>query len=697
MAERQDAGQARGAGGGLLFFEHAPVALWLEDLSAVRGWLEGRGARSRSVTELLARRPQAVVGCLRRIRVLDVNEAAVRLYRAPDREALLAGPDRIVRPPEVAPAVAAILEALLAGEETATVRARQRTWDGAALEVTLGVSLLPEARHDWSRVLVSVHDLAPVARMRERLRALRESEAKFRELAEKALVGVYLVQDGVVRYANPRLAEIFGYRVEEIVETLPVSAFIHPEDRELVERNLRRRLEGEAEALRYRFRGLRRDGTVVRVEVYGVRTVHRGRPAVLGTLLDVTAQIEAEARERRLRDGLLALGRRSRALLEARSDERRFREAACEGARELVAARGAVLVLVCNGVRQGQEDGASAVTVAGNATELAGLATAARAAAREGQTMRIGLDSGGHALVLPVQAEGETAGALAVALSAPPDEVAERLLGLYAERLGVMLENLRLLRSLEERVARRTSQLELANRELESFAYSVSHDLRAPLRAIDGFARAVLEDHGERLPPEGRAYLERVCHAAERMGRLIDDLLALSRVTRREMHRRRVDLSALARAIADELAADEPGRAVDVRIAPGLAVEADPGLVRLLLENLLRNAWKYTRPRTRAVVEFGAERGGAGATVFFVRDNGVGFDMRHAGRLFQPFQRLHRDEEFEGTGIGLATALRVVRRHGGRIWAEAEPGRGAVFRFTLEPEPGALTEGGPGL
>ena len=809
MAGGRRPGAARGEGESL-YFERAPVALWLEDLSAVRAWLEARPAPSLPLAELFRRQPQSVPDCLRRVRVLDVNEAAVRLYRAPDRAALLAGLDRVARAPEVAPAVAAILEALLAGEETVTVQARQRTWDGTALEVTLGVSLLPEARHDWSRVLIAVRDLTPVARVRDRLRALyeatpdavlvragdgriadantaaagilgcaredlagrplesfaagaaaraaleatvrhalhegaaegewaargcdgrefpaevrlrrlpaqsgegeegpsllcvlrdvgarreaeralRESEAKFRELAEKALVGVYLIQDGTLQYANPRLAEIFGYGVAEITGGMPVAALVHPEDRELVARNLRRRLEGEAEALRYRFRGLRRDGRVVQVEVYGVRTVYRGRPAVLGTLLDVTAQIEAEARERRLRDGLLALGRRSRALLEARSDERRFLEVACEGACELAAARGAVLVLAGNG--GGAEGGMPLIAMAGAPADAAALETVARTTAREGRAVRAALDGGAHALALPVLAEGETAGALSVALSAPPDEVAERLLGLYAERLGVMLENLRLLRSLEERVARRTSQLELANRELESFAYSVSHDLRAPLRAIDGFARAVLEDHGERLPPEGRAYLERVCHAAERMGRLIDDLLALSRVTRREMHRRRVDLSALARAIADELAAAEPGREVDVRIAPGLTAEADPGLVRLLLENLLRNAWKYTRPRGRAMVEFGAERGAAGVTVFFVRDNGVGFDMRHAGRLFQPFQRLHRDDEFEGTGVGLATALRVVRRHGGRIWAEAEPGRGAVFRFTLEPDPRPLDGG----
>ena len=815
MAERQGAWPARGEGGDLLF-ERAPVALWLEDLSAVRGWLDDRGVRAPSVAKLFAGGAEVVVECLRRVRVLDVNEAAVRLYGAPGREALLAGLERIVRAPEVAPALAAILEALLAGRETVTVEARQRTWEGAPLEVALGVSLLPQARDDWSRVLVAVRDLTSVARVRDRLRALheatpdavlvragdgrvadangaaarilgcaredlpgmplaafaadaaarealeaavrralregaaegewtargcdgrefpaevrlrrlpalpdegtgspsllcvlrdvgerreaeralRESEAKFRDLAEKSLVGVYLIQDGVLRYANPRLAEIFGYRVEEIVEALPVSALVHPEDRALVAANVRRRLAGEVESLRYRFRGLRRDGSTVHVEVYGTRTLYRGRPAVLGTLLDITAQLEAEAGERRLREGLLVLGLWSRRLLGARSDERRFREVACEGACELVGARAAVLALAGNGERAGAGHEIPIVAMAGDAADVAGLKDAVRAAARKGSAVRAGPGVGRHVLALPVQAEGETAGALAVALPAPPNEVTERLLGLYAERLGVMLENLRLLRSLEERVARRTSQLELANRELESFAYSVSHDLRAPLRAIDGFARAVLEDHGERLPPEGRAYLERVCHAAERMGRLIDDLLALSRVTRREMHRRPVDLSALARAVADELAVDEPGREVEVRIAPGLTAEADPGLVRLLLENLLRNAWKYTRPRERARVEFGAERGAAGETVFYVRDNGVGFDPRHAGRLFQPFQRLHRDEEFEGTGIGLATAFRVVRRHGGRIWAEAEPGRGAVFRFTLEPGPGGLTEGGPGL
>jgi signal transduction histidine kinase len=226
-----------------------------------------------------------------------------------------------------------------------------------------------------------------------------------------------------------------------------------------------------------------------------------------------------------------------------------------------------------------------------------------------------------------------------------------------------------------------TAELERANRELDAFSYSVSHDLQAPLRAIDAFG-AMLEEEAGALGERGRSHLSRIRAAARRMGELIDDLLALARISRSDLTRQAIDLSGLGRQVAAELAARPPGRDVDVAIEDGLAVHADARLIRVVLENLIGNAWKFTARQDQPRIEVGRGPGRA----FVVRDNGAGFDMRYAGRLFGPFQRLHSSDEFEGTGIGLATVQRIVNRHGGRVWAEGEPGRGAAFYFTLEPD-----------
>jgi len=234
---------------------------------------------------------------------------------------------------------------------------------------------------------------------------------------------------------------------------------------------------------------------------------------------------------------------------------------------------------------------------------------------------------------------------------------------------------------LEQRVVARTAELEAANRELEAFSYSVSHDLRAPLRSVSGFCAIVVEDHGDALDPEARALLGRVQAAAERMGTLIDNLLGLARLSRAEMRREEVDLGAIARRVAAGLREREPDRDVEVRIG-GARAQGDARLLRIVLDNLLGNAWKFTAGTPGAVIEFGAVDED-GSRSFFVRDNGAGFDMAYADKLFGPFQRLHHDDEFVGTGIGLATVQRIIRRHGGDIRAEGTPGAGATFTFTI--------------
>jgi len=242
---------------------------------------------------------------------------------------------------------------------------------------------------------------------------------------------------------------------------------------------------------------------------------------------------------------------------------------------------------------------------------------------------------------------------------------------------------------LEGRVEQRTRELAVSNQELEAFSYSVSHDLRAPLRTIDGFSLALMEDFADKLNDEGRDYIARVRSGVQRMGTLIDALLQLSRVTRTEVQRERIDLSQLATLVFNEIQAGSPERDVLFLSQPGLLVQADPRLIRIALENLIGNAYKFTARTEGAKIEFGSMPGRDqydGQTVYFIRDNGAGFDMQYVDRLFTAFQRLHGDRDFKGSGIGLATVSRIIRRHHGSIWAESDLGHGATFYFTLTPE-----------
>jgi signal transduction histidine kinase len=238
---------------------------------------------------------------------------------------------------------------------------------------------------------------------------------------------------------------------------------------------------------------------------------------------------------------------------------------------------------------------------------------------------------------------------------------------------------------LEARVAARTAELAALNQELEAFSYSMSHDLRAPLRSIDGFGRLLEQDYADRIDDTGKDYILRMRRAAQRLAQLIDDLLDLTRIDRAEIRPEEVDLSALALEIIEELRQGAPQRRVAVSIADGVRARGDSRLLRIALQNLLDNAWKYSGKVEDARIEFGCDASD-GRSVCYVRDNGTGFDMAYADKLFTPFQRLHNPRDFEGTGVGLASVARVIKRHGGRIWAESAPGKGATFLFTLSPD-----------
>jgi two-component system NtrC family sensor kinase len=237
-------------------------------------------------------------------------------------------------------------------------------------------------------------------------------------------------------------------------------------------------------------------------------------------------------------------------------------------------------------------------------------------------------------------------------------------------------------RALAEARAAFTEELEEKNKELEAFSYSVSHDLRAPLRTITGFSKVLIEDYQDKLDAEANSSLQRICGAAARMSQLIDDLLKFARTARSELTRTKVNLSELAQDIVSQLQSADPKRPVTIIVAPSLVVDADSALLRVVLENLLGNAWKYTSKQPSSHIEFGTQSQHS-QTIYFVRDNGAGFNMEHASRLFAPFKRLHDDREFPGTGIGLATVQRIIRRHGGQIWADSEVGNGATFYFRL--------------
>jgi hypothetical protein len=261
------------------------------------------------------------------------------------------------------------------------------------------------------------------------------------------------------------------------------------------------------------------------------------------------------------------------------------------------------------------------------------------------------------------------------------DEV--RMLQALADSTSIAIENVALYTGLDEAVRARTAELESANRDLESFSYSVSHDLRAPLRAIEGFSQLLFTEHAHKLDGSSLNYLHRILGSTRRMGRIIEDLLNLAGLGRVAICRSMVDITALAREIFDEIYASSPRTLVKLLIEGRVSDQADAGLLRIVLQNLLSNAWKYSSKRLEARIEFGRKAGANGEWVYHVRDNGAGFDPQYADRLFGAFQRLHTESEFPGTGVGLATVQRIIHRHGGRIWAESVLDQGATFYFTL--------------
>lgn len=521
---------------------------------------------------------------------------------------------------------------------------------------------------------------APIVRgmahdVTDRLRAerlLRKSEEHFRALTQNAVDLVAILNpDGTIRYASPSHEKTSGFTVAELIGRRAFD-FVHPDDLPRVQRRFTRGLAvpGATASAEYRFR--RKDGSWAVVEAVAKSLIDD--PMVRGILVnsrDISERARAAealrtlaAQQAGILDALpanIALLDPHGSILAVNQAWKRFAQANVFSGENF--ALGDNYLAVCERARGQCADDARAA------------AEGIRAVLR-GDVFEFSLEYACHSqqrrawfrlMAVPLVTDG-TGGAVVMHIDVTDRWLAEEAAGKLTEEL-------------EARVRERTAALDASVRELEAFSYSVSHDLRAPLRHIAGFSRALRDEYGMALPAAAGAHLDRIESAAKRMEGLIQDLLGLSRVTLAPMHASVVDLSALAQAIADELRGNDPRR-VEFVIAPCVVAYGDPPLLRVALENLLGNAWKYTAKHATARIEFGAATDD-GRVCYFVRDDGAGFDMHDAAKLFAPFQRLHAAQDFDGTGIGLATVQRIIHRHGGRIWAEAAVERGATFFFEL--------------
>ncbi|MGQ0536800.1 MAG: sensor histidine kinase, partial [Methanobacteriota archaeon] len=565
-------------------------------------------------------------------------------------------------------AIPLVLSSMLAGT---------RTTVATGVVAVLAVAAIPlvDATVAWAVVAPPLVLLLMVAALQAMFAGIRgsdlshlaASEGRLRDIVEHATNLFYAhTPDHVLTYVSPQTRRFFDCGPEEALVRWTEFATDHPMNRAGLEATERAIATGQPQPP-YELELAGRAGRTIWVEVNETPIVREGRTvAIVGSLTDVTERKKAEE--------------------QVRASEERFRSLA-ESANDAIVsadAAGRITFFNAGAERMFGRPGADVV-----GSPLTVLMPARFHAAHTAGLSRFLSTGEAHVIGKTVELSGvrndgtEFPFELSLATwTLGGGRFFTAILRDITDRKKAEAEIRSLASSLERRVAERTRELAEANRELEAFAYAVSHDLRAPLRAVDGFGQALLEDAAGSLDERARRHLDRIRAAIQRMGLLIDELLELSRVGRAAMRRGPVDLSGLATEIGAELAAGAPRRAVRLAVAPGIRVDADRALLMILLRNLLENAWKFTSKNPTATIEVGAKSIG-GERVFFVRDDGAGFDPEFADRLFVPFSRLHSAEEFPGTGVGLSTVLRIVRRHGGRAWADGAVGKGATFHFTL--------------
>ncbi|HUJ09356.1 MAG TPA: PAS domain S-box protein [Verrucomicrobiae bacterium] len=500
--------------------------------------------------------------------------------------------------------------------------------------------------------------------IQQRDASLRQSEARTRAILESALDSIITIDhEGRILEYNPAAERTFGYHRSDVVGKDMVELLIPRRLREKYQQELQKYFRANQAPLlgkRIELIALRADGAEFPVEASITRIGTGERQIFTGFIRDITERKQAERTTALLAavvqssdDAIITKDLNSVILSWNKGAEQIFGYTATE-------AVGHSILFLTPDERQQEETEMIEKILRGESVE-------------HFDTVRLRKDGTMLDVSVTVSPIRDASGRIIAASNISRDITA---------RVRAEQEIRKLNAELEQRVLQRTAELEVSNKELEAFSYSVSHDLRAPLRAIDGFSQSLLEEYGNKLETEARHQLERVRVGAKRMGTLIDDLLKLSRITCAEMRREQVNLSSIARQVAAELKLSEPERKVTFVIEEGMKVQGDAQLLYVVMDNLLRNSWKYTSKHPTARIEFGSLKQN-GARVYFVRDDGAGFDMSHGDLLFAPFQRLHRQTEFEGTGIGLATVQRIVRRHGGRTWAEGAVEKGATFYFTL--------------
>jgi len=506
--------------------------------------------------------------------------------------------------------------------------------------------------------------------------AIQDSEVSYRRLFEAVKDGILIldINTGRINDVNPFLVALLGFSRDEMLgKTVgELSPFKDIEDNQAMLERLQR-----TGFVRYEDLPLQaRDGRKMEVEFVSNVYEDGGKKVIQCNIRDLTERKRTEMMSFQLAAIVASsddaiIGRDLRGVVTSwnASAEREFGYAASEMI-------GHSIARLIPAERQEEE-----VKILGQ--------IARGKSVRHFETMRLRKDGSTFNVSVTVSAIKDSSGKIVGASKVVRDITTRKKAEETIHRLNA---------ELEQRVTQRTAELEAANQELESFSYSVSHDLRAPLRAVDGFSQAALEDYGPQLPEEGRRCLQTIREGAQRMGRLIDDLLTLSRLGRLPLSKRAVETGDLVHAVLEDLSSQRKGRQIEVSVAELPVCQGDAVLLKQVWINLLSNAFKYTRRREKAVIEVGCKRGPIAAgdhggpgkqkdeDVYFVRDNGTGFDMRYADKLFGVFQRLHREDEYEGTGVGLAIVQRVVHRHGGRVWAEAAEDHGATFYFTLGGE-----------
>jgi PAS domain S-box-containing protein len=557
-----------------------------------------------------------------------------------------------------------LVDGLKQSGQVSNLEARFRMNDGTTVTGLMSATVL---------MLKGVPHIISITRNIEEIKkvqdSLRESEEKYRGLFEGALEGIYQsTPEGRLLSANPAMARIYGYdSAEELIESVTDMAsqiYAHPDDRA----EILRIVTAEGILSDHEVQHRRKDGSTVWLSLHA-RTVRDESGKVIrleGMAVDITERKRTE-----------------QALSNSERNYRNLFENATEGIFQSTPDGRYVSVNPAFARIGGYNSPDEMISDVTDIQKKMYVHPEDRARLLELLNKQDIINN----FEAEIRRKDNTIIWISMNVRAIRDQAGkitllEGTIHDITERKQAEEEIQKLNAELEQRVIERTAQLEAANRELESFSYSVSHDLRAPLRGIDGFSQALLEDYRERLDETGRDYLDRVRRAAQKMGFLIDDILKLSRVTRYKLNREPVDLSQMVRILVEMYKKSEPGRVVDGVVQDGCVVQGDPDLLEIALRNLIDNAWKFTSGTPRGRIEFGSfdERG---KTVYFMRDNGVGFDMTYVDKLFGAFQRLHRSDEFPGTGIGLATVKRIISRHEGWIRADGKIGEGATFFFTL--------------